>query len=326
MQTQTTPDLIGRSYKGEQDLQTVCDLLNLCDALDKTDDNYAIDDLRMEFSSPNLDKERDLRLWEDAGGRLVGFGQLRIPTDDGTPTDGRLYFRVHPEARTGNLANDIVAWASERVRDVGRGRGQPTRLFGFARDFEAYTREVLEQNHLKPVRYFFKMARPLDQPIPKPEFPEGYTLRHSPTGDEDAERWVEMFNQSFIDHWNHHPASVEDHRHWLSHPKYRPEGDLIATAPDGTFAAFCFCWIDPEDNERNHRSDGWIDVLGTRRGHRKIGLGKAMLLSGFDYLKSQGVAVAKLGVDAENPTGALRLYESVGFKTVQTSVAYSKNL
>jgi ribosomal protein S18 acetylase RimI-like enzyme len=35
---------------------------------------------------------------------------------------------------------------------------------------------------------------------------------------------------------------------------------------------------------------------------------------------------ATLGVDAENPSGALRLYESIGFKQVRSSTTYSKDL
>jgi ribosomal protein S18 acetylase RimI-like enzyme len=133
-----------------------------------------------------------------------------------------------------------------------------------------------------------------------------------------------MFNQSFIDHWNHHPATIESQAHWIESPKYDPERDLIAVAPDGTFAAFCFCWVDPEANERNNRLEGWIDMLGTRRGFRKIGLGRAMLLAGLLRLKEEGLKIARLGVDSENPSGALRLYESTGFVTEHTWVAYRK--
>src|SRR5437868_3882810 len=97
-----------------------------------------------------------------------------------------------------------------------------------ARDFDSYTREMLEQNGFSVVRYFFQMARPLDEPIPEPQLPEGYTMRHANGSDEDIERWVEMFNQSFIDHWNNHPATVEDEKHFLTHPNYRPEGSLMA--------------------------------------------------------------------------------------------------
>jgi mycothiol synthase len=135
-----------------------------------------------------------------------------------------------------------------------------------------------------------------------------------------------MVNLSFIDHWNHHPVTVAKVAFWMESPKYRPELDLIAVAPDGTFAAFCSCGIDPDDNERNNRLDGWIDMLGTRRGYRKIGLGRAMLLAGLQRLKADGMTIAKLGVDAENPTGALQLYESAGFVTEFTSVVYRKDV
>src|SRR5262249_24998710 len=110
------------------------------------------------------------------------------------------------------------------------------------------------------------------------------------------------------------------------HPSYDPERDLIAVSPDSTFAAFCFCIIDPADNARNQRNDGWIGALGTRRGFRKIGLGRAMLLAGLRTLKAAGVDTAKLGVDAENPTGALKLYDAVGFVPVYTQIRYSKDL
>jgi mycothiol synthase len=325
MDTATRTTFTQRPYT-DDDLQAVCDLLNICDAVDQLDDNYSATDLALEFESPEINKAKDLRIWQDAGGRVVGFGQMWIPKDDGKLVDASIYWRIHPETRNQGIEEQIFAFGEARAREIGSERNQPMRLRSWTRDFDSYGRGTMEAHGFEAVRYFYKMDRPLSDPIPEPQFPEGYTMRHANDSDEDAERWVDMFNQSFIDHWNHHPLNVESHKHWMTSPKYRPEGNLIAIAPDGTFAAFCFCWIDPEDNERNNRNEGWIDILGTRRGHRKIGLGRAMLLEGFKYLKSQGIETAKLGVDAENPTGALRLYESVGFKTAQTSLAYHKDL
>jgi ribosomal protein S18 acetylase RimI-like enzyme len=51
-----------------------------------------------------------------------------------------------------------------------------------------------------------------------------------------------------------------------------------------------------------------------------------MLLAGMRALKDAGMDVVKLGVDAENPSGALRLYENVGFEVVYTNVAYAKDI
>jgi mycothiol synthase len=314
-----------RPYAGDADLPAITALLNLCDAVDNLDDSYTEDDLRQEFDSPEFDPARDLRLWEDAEGRLAGFGQIWIPKET-EKVDGGLYLRVHPDARGQHLEEEILAWGEARTREAAQEQGKPAQIRCWLREGN-YVGAILEGQGLQIVRYFYKMARPLDQPLPEPELPEGFRMIDATqAGDTHVERWVEMFNQSFIDHWNHHPLTVANHRHWIASPKYKAERDLVALAPDGTYAAFCFCWIDPDDNARKNRKEGWIDILGTRRGYRKIGLGTGMLLAGMHLLKGEGMDTAVLGVDAENPSGALRLYESVGFASVQTSVTYSKDL
>jgi len=60
----------------DADLHAITDLLNACDAADMMDDNYAPEDLQTEFDDPDLDKSKDLRLWEESDGSLAGFGQL----------------------------------------------------------------------------------------------------------------------------------------------------------------------------------------------------------------------------------------------------------
>jgi mycothiol synthase len=314
-----------RPYAGEADLQAVCELLNACDAVDHLDDNYSVDSLRTELTDPRLDPARDIRVWTDAAGRMIAYGQLWSTPNVEDVQDASLYMRVHPDVREADLEPEIVAWGTERAREVGRERNKPVQLRSGTKDFDAARRATLERLGFAPIRYSYKMARPLDQPIPEPQFPAGYTLRHVADEAGIAE-WVATFNESFIDHWSFHPTTVEERTHWMTDSHYLAERDLVAVAPDGQFGAFCLCWIDPEENERNNRNEGWIDVLGTRRGHRKIGLGRAMLLAGMHHLKAEGIAVAVLGVDAENPTGALRLYESVGFTKASTWVTYAKDL
>lgn len=324
----TTTTLFRDRAYADSDVQTVCYLFNACDAVDKMDDNYSVENIQTEFSDPDLDKALDLRLWQDEQGRVVGFGQtwLRESPEDGV-IDGKIYIHVHPDVRENGLEDAIVDWAFERVRDAGREKGLPARVKTEARDDNTYGRAIWERHDMPIVRYFFDMTRDLSEPIDEPQLPEGFTLSHSSAEPEDIAAWVEAFNLSFIDHWNHHPMTVESQAYWLTaSPNYVPEIDLIAVSADGTVAAFCFCWIDKADNERNDRLEGWIDMLGTRRGYRKIGLGRAMLLAGLHGLREEGITLAKLGVDADNPTGALQLYEATGFKKRHTYVTYRKEL
>lgn len=311
-----------RPYTGETDIPAIVELLNHCDAVDQLDDNYAVDDLRLEFADPRLSPADDLRLWEDGDGALIAFGQVWT-APDATPVDGSLYWRVAPSARGSGVEDEIMAWAEARVRAVAAGR--PARMRASTRAEFAYGHTLPQRYGMSVDRHFFQMRRPLDEPIEPAVLPAGFALRHV-AGDADVAAWVETFNLSFVDHWNFHPATLESHAHWLQHPSYRPEHDLIAVAEDGTIAAFSFCIIDAEQNARNNRNDGWIGILGTRRGYRRLGLGRAMLLAGLHRLQADGAAYARLNVDAANPTGALRLYESVGFGVVHSWHNYSKDL
>ncbi|HET6261920.1 MAG TPA: GNAT family N-acetyltransferase [Chloroflexia bacterium] len=330
MNTQTR--IKSREYAGEADLQPICDLINFIDQYGDLDDDFAtVAGWRTNLSHPETVVTRDVRIWEDDSGRMIGFGRMWFPKPGEEPvTDAYFFLRVHPEVRDQGLEEEMLEWAEGQVRQVAQERGHKALLRAGLSDgvpeYMAYRQDVLKRNGFEPVRYWFKMARDLNEPIPEPVLPEGYTLRHT-EGPSEAAPWVEMFNLSFIDHWNHHDESAESHAHWLStNPNYVKERDLVAIAPDGTWAAFCFSMIYPEDNEARGRKEGWIDILGTRRGYRKMGLGTAMLLAGMRTLKEGGMDTAVLGVDAENPSGALRLYESVGFKQVRSSTTYSKDL
>ena len=81
-------------------------------------------------------------------------------------------------------------------------------------------------------------------------------------------------------------------------------------APSGV----SLCDLDPDE--------GWVGVLGVRRPWRRRGLARALLYESFREIRERGKPRAKLGVDAANPTGATRLYESAGMRVLNESVLY----
>ena len=312
-----------RSIASEKDLEAIADLFNTCETVEQHEAGTSVSELRHRFNHPLLDQARDLRLWEEPNGRLIGFGQLSIEEVN----NGVLEFRVYPSARGGDLETQIIAWGEKRMREVAPEHSLCSKLRSNTRADQTDRIVLLEAHDFKIDRYFFRMVRSLAEPLPEPQLPTGFTLRQF-QGEQESEAMVVLFNQTFIDHWNHHDLTVEQFKYYLSdsNPNYRPEFALIAIALDGTYAAFCYCEINPEENKRNGRNEGWIGVLGTRRGFRGRGLGRAMLISGLQQLKAAGVDTAKLIVDAENSSGALRLYESVGFRKVHTQIIYVKDL
>jgi GNAT superfamily N-acetyltransferase len=83
---------------------------------------------------------------------------------------------------------------------------------------------------------------------------------------------------------------------------------LAMDGPSGEIAGICLC----RAQAYNDPNVGWVNILAVRRPWRKRGIGLALLRHAFGELYRRGKNMAGLGVDAENLTGALRLYENAG--------------
>ena len=70
---------------------------------------------------------------------------------------------------------------------------------------------------------------------------------------------------------------------------------------------------------------GWVRILGVLPEHRRRGLGQALLRHTFAEFGSRGFRVVGLGVDAENPTGAVSVYERAGMHVERTNLIFEKS-
>lgn len=320
MTTQTA--LRANTFAGEADLAAIAALYNLCSQTDRLDSWLSIDELREDLDDPDFDLTKDLRLWRDASGKLLATGELwqRKMSDR---TQAYASFCVHPIVR-GEVEPALFAWAETRLQQIAAAENHPRiELQTGCRDTQTYQMALFPTYGFEEVRVFYRMARSLSIPLPAVELPDGFHIRRV-NPEHDAIAWVDMFNQTFIDHWNHSPTSLEDFNYDTNLPSYIPGLDLVAVAPDGNLAAFCQSTIFAEENEKLGRKDGWITSLGTRRGYRRLGLARAMVRMGIQALAQKGMDMALLGVDSENPSGALQLYQSEDFRLRHRSVAFSK--
>jgi mycothiol synthase len=315
-----------RHYYGESDLQKIVDLFDACEKVDKLELSVSTDRLRLELADPTIDLARGLSLWEDPNGQLMGFGELSIDEPNpGNPADGTLWFVVHPIARGGDLDRQIIEWAEARMKEVGRERQGQLKLFTWSRDSRKERMATLHDRGFTENRYFWFLTQPLTPEIPKPQLPAGFTIR-TVDAEREAQAWVDLHNRCFINTWNYHPLTVESYRIRLEDPEYLPELNLVAIDREGKFAAICYCAIYREHNLFIGRQEGWVALLFTSPDFRQQGLAKAMLLHGLARLKALNMSIAKIGVDSENPFGARKLYESVGFDRLYTNIAYVKHL
>lgn len=59
---------------------------------------------------------------------------------------------------------------------------------------------------------------------------------------------------------------------------------------------------------------------------RGRGLASALIAHSLEVLKEKGVSEVELGVDAENESGAFRLYQRLGYTTFSVDTWYRKRL
>jgi mycothiol synthase len=251
-------------------------------------------------------------------GILPGFGYLGIREDD-VSNERRYHLRisVHPAARPLGLERELVLRLVKMARANEKRPALVPRQTISARENisprQATQKQLFEAIGMKALRTFWIMKCPLGN-LPEPEPVEGVRIRPLQLP-EDTIASMDSLNGSFIDHYDFHPQSEDRWVERLNRPFFRPDLSWVGEieAEPGKLAGFCLCGIFEEENEVLGRSEGWVETLGTIRGWRGKGLGRSLLLHGLHSLEGVGLDTGVLGVDAENPTGATRLYESVGF-------------
>ena len=171
------------------------------------------------------------------------------------------------------------------------------------------------------IRSWFRMVHNSPGNIAEPEFPPGIEVR-TLEGDELIDTWCAAYDGSFIDHFNFHPVPREDVAYWVNEdPDFDPS--LVLFAFDGdTLAGYC----NDELIKGGTILRGELGPIGTMRSHRGIGLGRALLRLGTRELAARGCEEVSLGVDSENPNGAVRLYASNGYEQTHEGRSYRLKL
>ena len=124
-------------------------------------------------------------------------------------------------------------------------------------------------------------------------------------------------------HWGGFDDSDENFQRWTRDPKWDPS--LFAIAWDGNeIAGGVINQINEAENAAFNRKRGWLASVFVRRPWRRRGLGRAVVLRSLQIFRDRGMTSAGLGVDADNPTGALGLYTGTGFEVDRRSTAYRK--
>ncbi|MGZ8755197.1 MAG: GNAT family N-acetyltransferase [Acidimicrobiia bacterium] len=252
------------------------------------------------------------------GGELVGFARLWHRPSDQIQVRAFMVGGVDPSHRRQGIGSSLLTWQMERGREIlaAAPPGLPRYLSTMAYDFEKEAIALYEKHGLVPVRYSYELNRPLTVIPPVPATPGIDIVAWDPERDEELRQ---VTNAAFADHWGSTPVDRDAWVHRIQ--SFGARLDLSYMALDGDrVVGILLTNHFPGDEELTGRLDGWIMSLGTLRTHRKRGIASALVVTACHAYQSAGFNHAALGVDSENPTGAYRLYQQLGFTELNRSV------
>lgn len=261
-----------------------------------------------------FDPPRDA-LVAEVDGRVVAVGGHRRVLRHGRPVYS-LWGHVHPAWRRRGLGRAMLAehLRGAQARGLALGDvppGDRVEVRSLAAETEPGFQSILTAAGLVPIRWVFQLRRPTLMDIPEAPLPAGLELRPV---ERDQMRAIALADgEAFQDHWE--PRDFTEASLQSDLDSKELQLDLWVVAWDGDeVVGSVQTWIWQDENEALGVKRGWLDSISVRRPWRRRGVARAMTAEALRRLKAAGMEDAMLGVDAENPTGALGLYQSLGFE------------
>jgi len=318
------PDLVFRAFRQPEDWEAVASILTQTRMADGVEEVTTAEGIAVDWGGrEELAPPRDILVAEVAG-TPVAFGVGFL-----LPRAGALiaetWGSVLPAWRRRGIGTALHRTNRARLAAAAATdpRPGPREMRAYAMDSEHSDRSLFEAEGFVPIRFGFEMRRFLTGAIPEHPLPAGLELR--PVVPADHRAIFDADDEAFRDHWGHRDATDADFGSMFAHPDTDPS--LWCVAWDGNeVAGVVMNAIFHRDNEQFGFRRGWLDRVSVRRPWRGRGLAKALCAASFRVLRDAGMDEAWLGVDAGNPTGALRLYESIGFTVARRWYAYGRPL
>lgn len=276
-----------------------------------------IEEVEELFESSTFDPSVDARVVE-TDGELVGYGRTwHIPS--GVRLE-RVYLSgvIDPDHRNRGLGRALLDWQIARATEIltGYDHDLPRFIRAQTYDWQADVQSLFRRAGMTPVRWNEELLRDLGD-VPSPLPPSGITL--TPWQEQHHEPARLVSNSAFADHWGSTPRSAESWDETVNEFGVRLDLSRVALAGDDVVGMVLNSHY-PGDEAITGRRDGWIDQLGVLAGWRRQGVASALINASLQAFKEAGLTHAMIGVDGDNPTGASRLYRSVGFTVTHRSV------
>jgi mycothiol synthase len=319
------PGLAFRRFRGEADYPIMVAILDACNAADHLEYINTVEEVAWVFAHlMNCDPERDM-LFADVNGETVAFSRVWWVQES---TGERLYISlgfVRPDWRRKGLGAAMLGYNERHLRESAHEHPvEIPKLFRvWATDTEQGARALFAGAGYEPVRHYVLMTRPISLPLPDAPLPVGLEVRPVEPGHVRA-IWEAMW-EARRDHWGYVEPTEQDYQRWTGGRLFAPE--LWKVAWEGEqVAGMVLNRLDRAQNEQYRRQRGYTQDIFVRRPWRRRGLARSLLVQSIRMFNEMGMEETALGVDTQNPSGALGLYEGVGYRAVQRHTFFGKEM
>jgi mycothiol synthase len=327
--TPTLPGLIWRGFQGEVDFPKMLAVIHGCKEADGIERAEKMEDMINNYAHLHHSDPYNDMLFAEVNGQVVGYSRVWWESEGSGQWIGFQLGNVLPQWRKKGIGSVLLNFNEARLREIAselKNRGQippeaTCTLDNFVNSTELDRTRLIEQNGYTPVRYAFMMVRPDLDNIPDLPLPDGVEVRL--VGKEHVRQIWAASNEAFKDHWGYIPEPWEEFERVMNEPDFDPGLWRVAWQGEQV-TGMVLNYIDKDENHEYGRKRGYTENICVLRPWRRKGLAKALIARSLMALKERGMSEAALGVDAENTSGALHLYESMGYRVVKKSTIYRK--
>ncbi|MEO5951655.1 MAG: GNAT family N-acetyltransferase [Chloroflexia bacterium] len=319
------PGLRFRRFQGMEDIPAMVGVLNLTDPADGSDRVATIESLTKTYENlRNSDAANDVVMIE-VNGELIGYTRDLWHVElDGSRMYSHFGFLI-PEWRDKGIGAAMIKHNEAHLLELAATHADtgPRWYNTGTLNNQDSLRRLLENEGYEKVRYGYEMVRPDLENIPDISMPEGLEVR--PARPEDFPAIWEAEIEAFRDHWGSEAPEEGDYERWKNDVMFQPEIWKVAWDKNtNEVAGMVRGFIEHDENQHHNRKRGYTEYISVRRPWRRIGLAKALMARSMQLQKELGMTETALGLDAQNPNGALDLYKSMGFMVTRTDISYRK--
>jgi GNAT superfamily N-acetyltransferase len=322
------PALTTRGFQGESDFPNMVAVIEASQVVDQIERVANVASVARNYAHlVNCDPATDM-LFVEVNNTVVGYTRVFWEAE----TSGDVLYThigyLHPEWRRQGIGRAMLHWNENRLREIAATHPEPKGqrwLQAGVVDTMPGTEALLVSGGYSATRHGNLMVRPLGDDLPDLPIPPRVVVR--PVQADEARTVWDALNEAFHDSWGYTTPHEEQYQQWISDPNFDPSLWCVAfDSQTGEVAGGVLNFIPHDENAAYQRQRGMTDPIFVRRPWRKLGLARALIARSLHTLKARGLTEAALGVDTQNLSGALRLYQGMGYRVIKRQSLYRKLL